>query len=123
MCLGERFKVYIFVGNDRFLVAVNDKTFCSYVYRLPLSDVRTLEVTKDVQSIVQIDHRATFPVPCPTVLQDNSKFDFSNDIPRRFRPGKSREPEELCGEIAFNICMASAFRLSYIGCKQHSFGC
>lgn len=85
---GDSFKVYIFVGNDRFLVAVNDKTYCSYVYRLPLSEIRTIEVNKDVQTIVQIDHRATFPVPCPMHLQDSTgHYDFSNDIPRRIRPG------------------------------------
>lgn len=86
---GDTFKVYIFVGNDRFLVAVNDKTFCSYAYRLPLAEVRTVEVNKDVQTILQIDHRATFPLPCPTRLRDNTdaRFDFSNDIPRRFRAG------------------------------------
>lgn len=80
--------MYIFVGNDRFLVSVNDRTYCSYVYRLPLAEIHTIEVGKDVQTVVQVDHRSTFPVPCPTVLLDTvGRFDFSNDIPRRFRAG------------------------------------
>lgn len=87
MPTGARFKVYIFVGNDRFLVAINDLTYCSYKYRLPLSDIKTIEVNRDAVIISQVDHRSVFPVPCPNVLRDSPQFDFSNDVPRRFRAG------------------------------------
>lgn len=58
-----------------------------YDYRLPIDEIRTIEVTRDLQSISQIDHRTVFPLPMPIVQADGSRIDFSNDAPRKFYAG------------------------------------
>lgn len=50
--------------------------------------IRTIEVIKDIQWVNQIDHRRAYPSPCPLIQQDAGYITFSNDIPRRFSPGK-----------------------------------
>ncbi|KAG4079430.1 hypothetical protein HA402_015680 [Bradysia odoriphaga] len=49
--------------------------------------IRTIEVTKDILSVNQIDHRAAYPQPIPPIQQDLRTVTFSNDAPRRFSPG------------------------------------
>jgi len=84
---GDNFKIYILVGDTYFHIAINDQPFCIFYYRMSNQLIRTIEVTKDVQSVTQIDHRSAFPSPCPIVQQDAGYIAFSNDIPRRFKPG------------------------------------
>lgn len=85
--LGEQFKVYILLGDHRFHIAINDESYCTYIFRLSIDLIKTIEVTKDLQSIVQIDHRSMYPIPFPAIQVDDNKIEFSNDIPRKFAPG------------------------------------
>lgn len=91
---GEIFKVYIFVSDYSFHIAFNDEAFCTYAFRIAVQEIRTVEVTQDLQAIVQMDHRATFPTPMPVVqrsfgehVPEDGRLEFSNDCPRRFTPG------------------------------------
>lgn len=84
---GDNFKIYIFVGETQFHIAINDQPYCVYYHRLSIQLIRTIEVTKDIQSVNQIDHRSAYPSPIPSVQQDLGYVTFSNDVPRRFSPG------------------------------------
>lgn len=84
---GDNFKVYIFVGETQFHIAINDQPYCVYFYRMSNQLIRTIEVTKDILSVNQIDHRAAYPQPVPPIQQDLRTVTFSNDAPRRFSPG------------------------------------
>lgn len=87
--------MYILVGDNRFSIAINDDPYCMYDFRLPVDEIRTIEVTRDLQSISQIDHRSVFPQPMPIVQADSSRFDFSNDAPRKFYSGHVIRRDDL----------------------------
>lgn len=84
---GDNFKIYIFVGETQFHIAINDQPYCVYNYRMSNQLIRTIEVSKDIQSVNQIDHRSAYPQPIPSIQQDLGYVTFSNDVPRRFSPG------------------------------------
>lgn len=79
--------MYLLVSDHRFHIAINDEPYCTYNFRQPIDSIKTLEITKDVQSIHQVDHRSVFPSPYPSIQVDEIKKEFSNDVPRRFTPG------------------------------------
>lgn len=85
---GEVFKFYILIGDQQFHIAVNNRPFCTFSYRLPLESIRTVQLKFDLQFVAQVDHRAIFPSPHPPVQFDDSRNIFSNDVPRPFRYGK-----------------------------------
>ncbi|XP_055617698.1 32 kDa beta-galactoside-binding lectin lec-3 [Toxorhynchites rutilus septentrionalis] len=85
--IGEIFKLYILVGDDRFNVALNEHPYCIYRFRMSISDIRTITITRDVQQIVQVDHRQVFPAPFPAIQFDDPVHAFSNDVPKHFFPG------------------------------------
>lgn len=85
---GWDFKVYIFTGDDRFHVAINEQPFCTYAYRLPLESIHSLQVHGDVQRIFQVDHRRAYPSPWPYVQEDLKRgLEISASVPRAFIPG------------------------------------
>lgn len=84
---GEYFKVYIFVSEQHFHIALNDEAYCTYAHRCPLSVIRTCVVNRDLQAITHVDHRSVFPAPMPVMAFEEPKLEFSNDIPRRFEAG------------------------------------
>lgn len=93
---GDRFKVYIFVGDSRFHIAINDAAFCTYAFRMPVQHILAVDVQHDLQTITQMDQRATFPAPLPLVQMGDGgddgsggRMEFSNDVPRRFSAGSS----------------------------------
>uniref|UniRef100_A0A1Q3FNQ5 Galectin n=1 Tax=Culex tarsalis TaxID=7177 RepID=A0A1Q3FNQ5_CULTA len=84
---GEIFRLYILVGDDRFHVAINGHPYCTYGYRGPLADIRTIRIDKDIQQIVQVDHRQAYPAPFPAIQLEETFNTFSNDVPKPFLPG------------------------------------
>lgn len=85
---GWDFKVYILTGDEQFHVAINDQPFCTYTYRIPLDNIRAIQVVGDVQRIYQIDHRRAYPSPWPSIQEDTKRGgDLSADVPRQFFPG------------------------------------
>lgn len=85
---GESFKIYILAGDTYFHIAINDKPYCTYEYRCSLTAIRALQITRDIQSIVQVDHRSIYPILFPAIQRDDDKIQFSNDIPNTIVPGK-----------------------------------
>lgn len=55
---------------------------------MPLDTIRTIQITRDIQSVVQVDHRSVYPISFPAIQVDDNKIEFSNDIPKKFTPGK-----------------------------------
>ncbi|XP_055523921.1 32 kDa beta-galactoside-binding lectin lec-3-like isoform X2 [Wyeomyia smithii] len=84
---GELFKLYILVGDDKFHIAINGQSYCTYMFRAPLLEIRSITIFKDVQQIIQIDHRQIFPTPFPAIQLEESFNSFSNDVPKPFLPG------------------------------------
>ena len=86
--LGESFKFYIMIGDNHFLIAINDQTYCTYSFRTDLCELNAIEVCKDLQAIVQVDHRSVYPRPYPEIQEDENTINFSNDIPGAITAGK-----------------------------------
>ncbi|XP_058811288.1 32 kDa beta-galactoside-binding lectin lec-3-like isoform X2 [Topomyia yanbarensis] len=84
---GELFKLYILVGDDKFHIAINGQPYCTYTFRAPLSEIRAISLFKDIQQIIQIDHRQAFPTPFPAIQLEETFNSFSNDVPKPFLPG------------------------------------
>lgn len=84
---GEIFKFYILIGDQQFHIAVNNQSFCTYNYRLPVECIRTVELKYDLQFLTQVDHRSVFPSPHPPVQFDDARNIFSNDVPQPFEYG------------------------------------
>lgn len=79
---GEIFKFYILIGDQQFLIDVNNQPFCTFKYRMSIDSIRTIQLKHDLQFVTQVDHRSVFPFPHPPVQFDD------NDVPRRFRFGE-----------------------------------
>lgn len=84
---GEDFTVHILVGDDRFHVSINDESFCTYNFKIPVKEIKTISVSGDLESITQVDHRLVFPSIYPLVNNDTPDVTFSGIIPRKFEPG------------------------------------
>lgn len=85
---GELFKFYILVGDSKFHVAINNHPFCTYKFRIPVEEIRTVHLHYDLQVLTQMDHRSIYPRPIPAIQCDDTKIVFSNDVPELFKPGK-----------------------------------
>lgn len=86
---GEIFKFYILIGDQKFHIAVNNQSYCTYAYRLPVETIRTIQLNYDLQFVTQVDQRSAFPFPFPPVQFDDPRNVFSNDYPRPFKNGES----------------------------------
>lgn len=84
---GEKFTIYILVGDNRFHIAINDKPFCTYNFKVPANQIQAVTVTGDVENVTQMDHRLVFPLLYPLVNNDTSDIVFSGFIPRKYEPG------------------------------------
>lgn len=84
---GDNFKFYILIGDQRFHIAVNNQTYCTFKYRFPIEQIRTLQIKYDLQCVTQVDQRSAFPFPHPPVQFDDPRNVFSNDFPRPFESG------------------------------------
>lgn len=54
---GERFQVYVLVGEKNYFISINQEPFCKYGIKAPIEDIRTISVTGDLEWINQVDHR------------------------------------------------------------------
>lgn len=85
--LGEIFKFYILICDQKFYIAINNEPFCTFDYRLPFNLIRAVQVKYDLQFVTQVDHRSIFPTPHPPVQFDDARNIFSNDVPHPFKCG------------------------------------
>lgn len=84
---GEKFSIYILVGDSRFHIGINDAPFCTYNFKVPINQIRAVSVSGDVDSISQMDHRLVFPLLYPLVNNDTPDIVYSGFIPRKYEPG------------------------------------
>lgn len=84
---GEPFKIYIFAGDDKFHVALNNEDFSTYKYQTSLYHIKCIKASGDLEKLTQIDHRRAFPTPWPPIQEDISSVAFSCDTPHQFTPG------------------------------------
>lgn len=78
------------MGDLCFHISINGNPYCTFMYRLPIQEIRTIFIDKDIQTIRQIDHRTSFPSPYPMIQCDPEPgIIFSNDVAKRFKPGKN----------------------------------
>lgn len=85
--LGEDFNFHILVGDDKFHVSINDVAYCTYNFKIPVKEIKTISVSGDVENVTQVDHRLVFPSIYPLVNNDTPDVTFSGIIPRKFAPG------------------------------------
>lgn len=83
----EDFTIHILVGDDRFHVSINEDSFCTYNFKIPVKEVKAISVSGDIENVTQVDHRLTFPSIYPLVNNDTPDVIFSGIIPRKFSPG------------------------------------
>uniref|UniRef100_A0A1B0CYC0 Galectin n=2 Tax=Lutzomyia longipalpis TaxID=7200 RepID=A0A1B0CYC0_LUTLO len=84
---GEEFKIYIFVGTDRFHIGLDNQAFGEFMFRAPLSQISVIQVYEDVEFIYQVDHRRAYPSPYPPLQFHLPGMTFSNDLPIPYRIG------------------------------------
>lgn len=92
------FRFYILIGDSKFHIAINNHPFCTYKFRMPVEEIRTVQLDYDLQVLTQMDHRSIFPSPIPPIQCDDNRNVFSNDVPKLFKQGKIG----LIDAIAFN---------------------
>lgn len=85
---GKSFTIYILVGESRFHVSINDKSFCTYNFKSALKEIRAVTVSGDVEKVTQMDHRLVFPSLYPLVNNDTPDIVYSGFIPRKYEPGQ-----------------------------------
>lgn len=85
---GEDFTIAIFVGQDRFHIALNGKDYCEYLFRMPLNRIKVLQVLQDVEFIRRADHITAYPAPYPSPFMRDTNFSFSNDVPALLTKGQ-----------------------------------
>lgn len=80
---GFDFKITIFIDTGMFYVSLDDKPFCYFPHRQPLSVIQRLIISKDVESIFQVDHITATPNRWPALNAST----FSALVPKTFTPG------------------------------------
>lgn len=54
---GNDFKLAFLTDEEKFLITIDGKTFCTFRYRHPLSDIKRINVYGDVEEIYQVEHQ------------------------------------------------------------------
>lgn len=84
---GEPFKFYVLVSEEKFHIALNDQNLCNYSHQTSVNSVRCIMISGDLEKIIAIDHRRSYPTPWPPIQEDISSAAFSSDVPYEFTPG------------------------------------
>lgn len=66
---------------------INDQEEMNYMYRVSLSKIRAMNITNDLESIHQFDHRTVYPSPFPLFPEYNPNIQFNHDFPKKIQPG------------------------------------
>ncbi|CRK90519.1 CLUMA_CG004146, isoform A [Clunio marinus] len=84
---GGEFTICILVGDDRFHVSIDDEAFCFFKFKMPVSEIKAISVSGDLDNVSQLDHRLIFPMLYPLVNKDVPDIVFSSFIPKEYKPG------------------------------------
>lgn len=85
--LGEPFKCYVLICEEKLHIALNDRNLCEYPHQTSIENIKCVQVSGDLEKITAIDHRRSFPTPWPPIQEDISTVAFSSDVPYEFTPG------------------------------------
>jgi hypothetical protein len=84
---GEQFTFCIFVGDDRFHIAINDVAFCTYRFQMPTESIRSIIISGEIDALVKVNHMKMFPYIYPNIRSDYEELAFEGFIPREYEPG------------------------------------
>lgn len=80
---GGDFKLEIFVDQSAFFISIDDKPYCTFVHRLPINAIQTINIWRDVESVHQVNQTSAQARPWPGV----SPLHFEAFAPKQFNPG------------------------------------
>lgn len=83
---GELFSFSIFIGDDRFHIAVNNIAYCTYTYKVSSELIRSLIIFGDIDLLLKVNHLKSFPCIYPNIRNDD-ELAFESFIPRQYEPG------------------------------------
>lgn len=75
---GGEFRFSIYVDTSMFFLSINEKPFCTYAHRKPLSDIRRINIFGDVERIFQVTHSATQQAATSPTIYEST---FTASIP------------------------------------------
>ncbi|XP_067010231.2 galectin-8 isoform X3 [Anabrus simplex] len=78
---GQQFQLQIFVSEEEFLVAFNGEHFCAFTYRLPLEQIRIIQVNGDID-VNELEYKSAevYPLPCDRVISPKYKITASKGL-------------------------------------------
>lgn len=80
---GTDFKIAIYVDSKMFFVTIDDKPYCTFLHRKPLHAIQRINISRDVETIYQVDHITAQPNRWPK----RSNSVFSGLVPKQFTAG------------------------------------
>lgn len=80
----ENFIISIYIDSSEFVVSINDKPFCTFSYRKPLSEIQKLSIWNDVEKVYRVDHVTTPPSCWPPLNIHNT---FGSLFPKPLQAG------------------------------------
>lgn len=86
LMLGAQFKISISIDHEKFLIVLNDKPFCTYALRLPLTFIDTISISKNFERIYEVTHitGSQFDTHLPLDVMNFKAF-----VPSKFKAGKA----------------------------------
>jgi hypothetical protein len=82
----QTFIIFIFFGESKFHVSINEEPFCDYDYKLPANSIRAIWVSGDVETVLEAGHRTIEPEAYPLV-PNMDDIVFNGVISRKYSPG------------------------------------
>lgn len=80
---GGNFKISIFVDAKAFFVSIDEKPFCTFEHRHPITNIQKIKIAGDVDEVYQVNQRSAQANPWPIV---NTNI-FEAFAPGQFNPG------------------------------------
>lgn len=73
---GGDFKMEIYMDKEMFIMTIDEKPFCTFPYRFPLSDIQRFNIHGDVEEVYEVQHSKVLTAKARRV-----RGDFSASIP------------------------------------------
>lgn len=84
---GGSFKIYVLTSDTKFHVALNEREKCSYSYCTSVDSIKSIQISGELERVIQVDHRRAFPSAWPPIQNDYDTASFSSHVPYLFSPG------------------------------------
>uniref|UniRef100_A0A1I8M4B1 Galectin n=1 Tax=Musca domestica TaxID=7370 RepID=A0A1I8M4B1_MUSDO len=83
----QRFHINMTFDEKKIYISVNNRKLLHLPHSAMAKDLNTLQITGELKTLRQIDHRKYFPIIWPPISYVESRLEFSHDIPSSFQPG------------------------------------